>query len=167
MAPTLRSTSILALVLVCGTLSACAAAPDISADLARLEADAGVWFDHYNNGNADGVVALYTADAVVMPAGLPALAGETAIRDYIVADIAQAKAAGIVVNNGVVTGVGGSGDLAWVSGTFSVTDASGATIDNGKYLAVYQRTDDGWKMIRDTWNSDIAPAAAAEPVAAQ
>lgn len=63
--------------------------------------------------------------------------------------------------NGSVTGVGVSGDMAWVSGDYSVVDAAGATVDHGKYLSVSRRTGDGWKMIRDIWNSDAAPAAAA------
>jgi len=39
-------------------------------------------------------------------------------------------------------------------------------VDNGKFLSVYGRTADGWKLIRDTWNSDMGPASFAdeEPV---
>jgi len=34
-------------------------------------------------------------------------------------------------------------------------------VDAGKYLTVFQRRDEKWMIIRDTWNSDTAPAAAA------
>jgi uncharacterized protein (TIGR02246 family) len=143
-------------------ITACApAAPDTSADQAQLEAEAPVWFDHYNKGDADAVANLYAEDAVIMPAGAPPAAGRTAIRDFIVADIAQSKAGGFTFKNGAVTGVGVSGDMAWLTGDFSVLDASGAPVDSGKYLSVYQMTDDGWKLIRDIWNSDNAPPAAA------
>jgi hypothetical protein len=85
------------------------------------------------------------------------------MRDYIAADIARSKAGGLSFKNGEVTGVGVSGDLAWLSGTFSVVDATGASVDTGKYVSVYQRTDEGWKLIRDIWNSDVAAAPAPAP----
>ena len=60
-----------------------------------------------------------------------------------------------------------AGDTGWLSGTFSAADGSGAIVDEGKFLSVYSRTADGWKLIRDTWNSDVAPASPAdeEPMA--
>jgi ketosteroid isomerase-like protein len=60
-----------------------------------------------------------------------------------------------------------SGDIAWQTGTFTVTDASGAQIDSGKFLSVLRKKDGKWSLIRDAWNSDTppAPAPAAEPAA--
>lgn len=157
----------LMLLTAVGVMTACApAAPDTSADRTKLAGDASVWFDHYNNGDADGVANLYAADAMIMPGGAPSVSGRPAIREYIAGDIAKTKAAGLVFKNGETTGVGISGDMAWVSGTHSVADASGATVDTGKYLSVYRRTSTGWEMVRDTWNSDKDPAAAAAAVPA-
>jgi ketosteroid isomerase-like protein len=157
----------LMLITACGAIGACApATQDTSADVAKLEADAPLWFDHFNKGDADAVTNLYAADAVILPAGAPAASGHAAIREYIAADIARSKAGGFAFKNGAVTGSGASGDMGWVSGTFSVTDASGTTVDSGKYVSIYQRTDDGWKLIRDIWNSDLAPAPAPQPAAA-
>ena len=152
---------VLLLAAAFAALTACAqSAPDTSADQATLEAEAPVWFDHYSKGDADAVANLYAEDAVIMPAGAPPASGRAAIREYLVADIAQSKAGGFTFKNGAVTGVGVSGDVAWLTGDFSVLDASGATVDGGKYLSVYTRTAEGWKLIRDIWNSDNAPAAA-------
>jgi hypothetical protein len=39
-------------------------------------------------------------------------------------------------------------------------------VDAGKYITVFQRKDGKWVIIRDTWNSDGAPAAPAAPTAA-
>jgi uncharacterized protein (TIGR02246 family) len=158
-----------ALLFVAGTfaLSACAPkAPDTAADEAALQADPLAWFDAYNAGNAEGVAKLYADDGVLMPPGAPAATGPTAIRDFIAADIARSKAAGLTLKNDATTGVGVSGDVGWLSGTFSVTDGSGATVDKGKYLSVYRRASGDWQLIRDTWNSDMAPAPAA-PAAAE
>lgn len=143
-------------------LAACTTkAPDTSADEATLKANAPVWFDLYKKGDADGVANLYAEDGIVMAPGASAVVGRAAIRDFIAADIENSKAAGLGFESGEFTGVGVAGDLAWLSGTFSVTDATGATVDNGKYLSVYRRMNAEWKLIRDTWNSDKAPAPAA------
>jgi len=139
-------------------------AADTSADEARLTGDAGVWFDHYNAGHADSVASLYAEDGVLLPPGGPTSTGRAAIQQYLTGDIAQSKAAGVSLHNAEVTGVGVSGDLAWLSGTFTVADSTGATVDTGKYLSVYRRSGDAWLLIRDTWNSDTpAPAAPAAP----
>ncbi|MGH2621636.1 MAG: hypothetical protein ACRDHG_13875, partial [Anaerolineales bacterium] len=53
--------------------------------------------------------------------------------------------------------------LGWLSGNYSVSDASGATVDKGKYLSAYRRINGDWQLVRDTWNSDMAPAPAAAP----
>ena len=147
------------LVVSVAALEACAPkAPDTAADVAALKADPSAWFDAYNAGNADGVANLYAEDAVLMAPGAPGVTGRAAIRDYISSDIAISKSTGLVMNLGEVTGVGVAGDTGWLSGTFSVADGSGSIVDNGKFLSVYSRTADGWKLIRDTWNSDAAPA---------
>ncbi len=86
-----------------------------------------------------------------------------AIREFIAADTAATKAAGLklVLGEGIAVGV--SGDLAYDAGTYSVVDGSGMAVDKGKYLGVYLKKDGKWRYIRDTWNSDIAPAPAAAP----
>ncbi len=119
--------------------------------------------DAYNAGNAEGVANLYAEDALLMAPGAQVLTGRAAIRDFIASDIGASKAAGLTFRSDENTGVGVSGDLGWLSGTFSVTDPSGATVDHGKYLSVYRRINGDWQLIRDTWNSDVAPAPAAAP----
>ena len=99
-----------------------------------------------------------------MPPGAPAVTGKTGIKAFFGEDAAKSKAAGISIKNGKVTGSGVTGDSGWVSGSYTVVDASGATIDSGSYLSVHRRNDGEWPYIRDIWNSD-RPAAAPAPVA--
>jgi hypothetical protein len=84
--------------------------------------------------------------------------GRPAIKTFLGEDAAKTKAAGISIKNGAVTGVGVSVDTGWISGNYTVVDASGATIDSGNYLSVHRRTNGAWLYIRDIWNSDRLPA---------
>jgi ketosteroid isomerase-like protein len=134
------------------------AAPDTAADQAKLQADALIWFEYYAKGDADGMANLYAEDALLMPPGAAAVTGRPAIKAFLGEDAAKAKAAGISLKNSSVTGAGIDGDSGWVSGTYLVVDASGATIDSGSYLSVHRRTNGAWLYIRDIWNSDRPPA---------
>ena len=158
------------LLLMTGLIALAACAPkatDTAADEAAIKADPVAWMNAYNAGDADGVANLYAEDAVLMPPGVPAVTGRAAIKEFVASDSTQAKAAGLTFKVDEPTGIGVSGDLGWANGTYSVTDGAGSTVDNGKYLAVYRRIDGKWKLIRDTWNSDSPPPAAAAPAPVQ
>lgn len=147
-------------------LAGCGKAVDTAAVDAELKADVRSWIDAYNAGDVDAIVAMYAPDAVVMAPGYPAAAGHDAIRAMVATDSAGAKAAGVklVVSDGDTTGV--SGDLAWHSGHYTVTDATGAEVDSGSYMEVQQNIDGKWLIVRDIWNSDRPKAPAPAPEAA-
>ncbi len=132
-------------------------APDAAAEAAAIKTDVLVWFDLYNSGDADGVAALYAEDGVVMAPGAAAVVGRAAIRDYIASDIGNSKAAGLAFKGDEVTDGAVEGDMAWIRGSFSLIDSSGTTVDTGKYLTVYRRTNGEWQIIRDMWNLDLPP----------
>ena len=54
------------------------------------------------------------------------------------------------------------GDDGYTVGAYTVTDAGGATIDEGKYVVIWRHVDGKWQMHRDIWNSNL-PLAAPEP----
>ena len=148
-------------------LNACApAAPpaaDTAADEAALKAATLTWLEAYNAGDVEKIVALYEEDAVLMPPHAPVANGHAAIRAFLTADTAGAKAAGIKLMPGTST-AGVAGDTGWESGTYTVTDASGATVDSGSYLSVSHKSDGKWLYHRDTYNSDRPlPQATAAP----
>lgn len=152
------------MLLVCSGLLALAGSPIASAgdDRAATETfrkGTAEWASAYNAGDADRVLALYAADAVVMPPDAPAASGHAAIRAFLDKDMASSKAAGITlaITHG---GAGASGNLGWDGGTFSARDAAGTTVGTGKYLAVWERKAGKWLIIRDIWNNDAAAAVA-------
>jgi len=159
----LKTASLLAVSLL--ALAGCQKSVDTTAAVNEAKQVSRDWAASYNAGDADAIVAKYTDTAVVMPPGAPAAVGRDAIHEFLVKDIAGSKAAGVtlVINDGDEAGV--SGDVSWHSGTFTVNDANGAAVDNGKYMEVRQNFDGKWLIVRDIWNSDRAPAAAAAPAA--
>ena len=155
----LKSAAIVAVGLV--ALAGCKpAAVDTSAAETEIKAASRAWVTAYSAGDAEAVAALYTADAELMPPGAPTAVGHDAIRDFIASDSAATKAAGMAFALNDDDKVIISGDLAVHSGSFVVTDASGATVDTGMYMEAVQKKDGKWLMARDTWNSNKAPAPA-------
>ncbi|MGB5132292.1 MAG: DUF4440 domain-containing protein [Steroidobacteraceae bacterium] len=146
-------------------VAGCQRAPDNSAaDKTGIQDGTRAWAVAYNAGDADGVAKMYGDDAVVMPPGKQPLFGRAAIREYIAGDSAAARAAGLMITIEHGDSVGISGDLAWHTGPYSVSDASGAKVDGGNYMEALQKIDGQWYIVRDIWNSDQAPAPAAAPV---
>src|ERR1700730_15601193 len=129
-------------------------APDTAADEPAIRVAHIAWYKAYNAGDGAAVAALYAEDAVLSAPGAPAARGNAAIRESYVKDLAAFGAAGLAFVDGPTSDVGESGDLAWQWGTFKVTDKSGAAVEAGKYLTVFQRKNGKWMIIRDTWNSD-------------
>jgi ketosteroid isomerase-like protein len=146
-------------------ITACAPTAPTSVDTAAGEAAIRsadqAHVDAFNAGDVDTIVAGYAEDAVVMPSDAPAVSGREAIRKMFAESIAGAKAAGLTESLGEYTSVV-SGNVGWSAGTSKETNAKGATVWAGKFLATWRRTDGKWLAVRDTWNSD-GPAVPAVP----
>ncbi len=71
----------------------------------------------------------------------------------------QADGIGAEIND---TEVYALGDAGYTVGTYTATDAGGATIDEGKYVLIWRYADGKWQLHRDIWNSNL-PLAAPEP----
>jgi len=143
------------------------ALPALAADDAvRIRAGTASWMQSFNAGNAGAVVALYADDAALMPPNAPQARGIVAIKEAIAKEIAGAKKAGVTLS--VATDeVGVAGDMAWHAGTYVAKDKGGKTVDAGKFLEAWERKNGKWRIVRDIWNSDAAPAAPAATPAAE
>ncbi len=155
-----KSAAALAAAAAIITLAACQQAGPTAKDMEAAAAVNDAWAGHYNAGDADAVAALYWEDAAVLEPGAAARVGREAIREAIAQGIEAAKGAGLT-NNTRSGPVQIAGNLAWQEGTFTMTDAAGATVDSGKYLSLLEKRDGTWKLLRDMWNSNGAPAAVA------
>jgi uncharacterized protein (TIGR02246 family) len=148
------------LVAGCLTMGACGkTASNASADSSAIRGSQDAWYKSYNSGDGAAVTALYADDAVLMAPNVPAARGISAIRDYYSKAAPASQASGLTAVEGPAGDIGISGDLAWQSTTYTVTDKVGATVEAGKVLTLLQRRDGKWMIIRDTWNSDAPPAS--------
>jgi uncharacterized protein (TIGR02246 family) len=103
----------------------------------------------------DGVVRLYTDDAVFMPPHQPAVRGRKALREWLGAFPRVSRFRFDIKD------VDGRSDLAYVHGTYAMTlhppGAAGSVDDVGKYVEIRKRQADGsWLLVFDIFNSDNA-----------
>jgi hypothetical protein len=47
----------------------------------------------------------------------------------------------------------GQGDLAVEGGRYALLGADGGALDRGKYIVVWHRVGDSWKLHRDIWTT--------------
>jgi uncharacterized protein (TIGR02246 family) len=110
----------------------------------------------YMRGDAAAMVALYTPDAVIFPEQSHAISGHDAIKHY------WTMRPGRKVTRHVLmpTRVEVDGQHAYDHGTYEIAgERDGKTWGpfRGKYLVVWRRESDGWKMQLDMWNSGPEP----------
>jgi uncharacterized protein (TIGR02246 family) len=134
-------------------------ASDSAKEVAALHAVDQAWVKAYNAGDADGVAKLYDEHAVLLPPGAPGVNGRSAIRAFFAKDVAASAKDGVMFSLDPQPAGGVSGAMGWVSGTYAVKDKSGHVVETGKYLSVSMKKGGKWLYVRDTWNSDGAPAS--------
>ncbi len=118
-----------------------------------IEAAYAKFAANFNRGDAAGVAALYTENATIMPPNSKAIHGTQGILEYWNTGIQM----GIKDLKITVEDVKVNGDTAYENGKYSIKiqpEGQEGVMDNGKYLVVWKRQDDGdWKIHSDIWNS--------------
>jgi ketosteroid isomerase-like protein len=135
------------------TAAACAAPSEVSGDAVVAERNAA-FAEAFASGDGTAVAAMYTTDAVVMPDGAPPVEGRDAIGQFWQSFI-DAGATRVELNSDEV--LTGANEIA-ERGRFSVFNASGASLGEGKYVVVWAREEDEWRLRWDIWNADAPPA---------
>ena len=128
-------------------LAADAVRPAIEAANARFSAAAA-------RGDGAALAALYSAEGQVMPAGSAPLRGHGAIQKFW-----QGALDSGIASIGLKTlEVFGTGATVTEVGQYELRDKSGKVLDHGKYLVVWQDEQGQWKLLRDMFSTDVAPA---------
>lgn len=105
-------------------------------------------------GDAAAVAAMYAADARVMPAGSEPVQGADAILKFW-----QAAISGVAGISLKTIDVFSQGSTATEVGQYELRDKSGKALDHGKYIVVWRNEGGKWKLLRDMFSTNVAPAA--------
>lgn len=125
------------------------------------------WNGYLQAHNDSAIGALYVADAVLLPPNMPRVTGAENIRRFF-AVLWPAQV--VLTLEPVHVGVSRSGEVAIEEGNYTFT-LPGPTpqTERGKYLVSWWKTEQGWRITRDMWNSDdppvVPPAPAPAPAA--
>ena len=123
---------------------------DTDADRATIEAMTADYTAAVQAADADAVSALYADDAIIHPPNEQALQGREALDAYFATIHAEPQDITFITEEVVVSA---SGDMAYEVGSWEDGDT-------WKYLTVYRRTPDGWRIVADSWSEDAPPTAA-------
>ena len=109
------------------------------------------------NGDAAGLAALYTEDAVLLPPNSEKVYGRKRVKEFWGGAISQLGLKDAILRTEELFG---SGDFFTEIGSYTlkIQPAGQKPIeDEGKYVVIWKQTADGWKLHRDIWNSNMPP----------
>jgi uncharacterized protein (TIGR02246 family) len=127
---------------------------------AAIEEGNALFGELYASGDDAAIAALYTADGSVLPPNGAIAAGTEALAAFWGAVRASGIARATVTTDEVFYA---GGDVASEVGHVQLALADGTIADEAKYVVVWKKTDAGWRMHRDIWNSNRAAPAPLPP----
>ena len=132
------------------------AIPALAADDVRsaIEAANRKFEAAVSRSDGPGLAALYTAQGRLLPPQSDFVDGTQAIGEFWQAVFDSGVKGASLVTVEVET----HGDTANEVGKFELRDADGKVLDHGKYIVIWQKEGDSWKLHRDIWATSIAPA---------
>lgn len=130
-----------------------ARAQDADAMRAAVEKQVAKMAQLQTAGDGTGVGLLYARDAVVMPPNSEPVVGREAIQALWTEMVAAGNPVSLTTKDIIV-----AGEYAIETGVYGVNTPDGTHLDHGSYVAVWMKTAEGMQMIRDIWNTNMAPA---------
>ena len=109
----------------------------------------------FAKGDAAAIAAMYSADAQVFPPNSDPITGAAAIQKVW----QGAMGMGVKSVKLQTAEVEAHGAMAHEVGNYTMLAADGKEIDRGKYLVIWKRDGNVWKLHRDIWNTSIRAAA--------
>ena len=126
-------------------------------DLAKLKTDIqameNAWAEASNSKDKAKIVAFYADDAISMENNKPMAVGKAAIQKGVEAYLAERKASSVVAYETME--VFGDDNMLTEIGKTTMKDAAGKVMSTGKYMALWEKRNDKWLVIRDIYNDDV------------
>lgn len=150
MKPVARAVCMLGAVLAV-VVAAQAQPGDIKAQIDKANA---AFVAAFAKGDAAAIAAMYTTDAQAFPPNSDVVRGRAAIQKLW----EGAMGMGVKTVKLQATEVESHGTVAHEVGAYALADADGKELDSGKYIVIWKREGNVWKLYRDIWNTS-RPAA--------
>jgi ketosteroid isomerase-like protein len=113
--------------------------------------------DAFIKGDSSLLIDRYASDACLLPADMHTLCGHEAIATFYRGAYDQMGVRNVKLNT---TQVYGEGEYVTEEGTYEIFAVENKSLDKGKFMVLWKKTDAGWKMFRDIFNSDNPPPTA-------
>ena len=128
---------------------------DLASAKKSIEDANAAFGDLVSKSDSVGLAGLYTSDAKMLGANMPAVSGKAGIQN------AFHEMLGMGIAGAKLTTVEVWGNETMISeeGTYTLSDKSGKELDKGKYIVLWKMEDGKWKLFRDCFNSDMPPMA--------
>jgi uncharacterized protein (TIGR02246 family) len=114
-----------------------------------IEAANSEFMDAVKAGDEERFVNLYADDAILLLPGRDPLAGREGARTFFASfkarDVREIKLTTLEVEAFETT--------AWERGSFETMGPAGAVLGKGKYIVIWKRVADRWKLYRDIVNA--------------
>ncbi len=119
----------------------------------RSAIDAGnqAWESAFGRGDAAGVAQVYTENGQLFPPGSDVVTGRDEIQSFWQGVMGMGAKAVKFEPVELIH----QGDIACETGRAILFGAEGQVLDRAKYLEIWQREGDQWKLHRDIWNSSL------------
>jgi uncharacterized protein (TIGR02246 family) len=113
----------------------------------------GAWEQAFTRHDLPGCVALFTDDAEILPQHGPKVSGKKDIETFLQDSMNQRVSYDTDTKMTIVRD-----DLAVEEGTYVVRNVRrGLDVEQGKYLHVWRRVGNDWKLYRMIYNTDVEP----------
>ena len=137
--------------------SAAPASLPVAPEMEAIRAAGASKDDASSAGNADAMASVYEEEAIILPPSWPAAKGTGQIRKFLKTYLAQLAGGGYTPAVARAVEIGVSGNIGFRSGTYLIKNASGDTMDSGKWLEIWSKSGGEWRISKDIWNSDSLP----------
>jgi uncharacterized protein (TIGR02246 family) len=120
-----------------------------SAQKAEIEAVNAKWTEFFNKGDFAGVASLYTADAVAFPPGSPMVDGQAAIGAMWKSMAEHVSYPKLTTLDVKPLGPSAAREIGTVSLKTKGSTPQEVTV---KYVVVWEKVGNDWKLAADIWN---------------
>jgi len=125
---------------------------DLASAKKAIAASNAIYFQSFAKNDSSIFIDRYAEDCLILLPNAPAMKGYKGALEFF--KMAYTK---IGLRNGkfITTGVFGDGkEYVTEQGVWQSFNAAGEMFDNGKFLVLWKKTPNGWKMFRDSFSSD-------------